>query len=199
MALGTLSLALFTFLLAQSTKRDVEAQWRPLLVPVSRQDTDASGAAVSGWAYLTDLGDFRFAFKNVGKGAALDVIGHVSDVMGPEGRMYWQCESLWSPVMAVEAHADFRWATTDALVNNRIRVLVFYSDLAGNAYRTEAEYERLNNNWTWLVRRVTPRRRQYVGRRARAVRKARWVLGTPFRTVVGLRRRLRGAGRPDAP
>src|ERR1700733_11155886 len=110
---GTLTLAFFTWRLARSTKLDVEAQWRPLLVPCFHHRPAVSDVPMalqvrlggwSGWANLSVLGAFEFAFENVGKGAALDVRGFVSN---PAGKvvLFGQCGPLWSPVIAVTESA----------------------------------------------------------------------------------------------
>ena len=157
-ALGTLGLAWFTMRLARSTKLDVEAQWRPLLVPRQLQDAtqlvSMRGATI--WAEVAGANLFRFCFENVGKGAALDVHGIVAERQFPGIRIYRESDALSSPVIAANGHAFFQ-RTVKWLDKNRIDVIVEYADLAGNPHRTEATYQREGENAPWAVTSVNPR------------------------------------------
>jgi len=160
---GTTSLAFFTWRLARSTKSDVEAQWRPLLVPCELERPEQGIPSNVGWADLSDLNDFQFAFKNVGKGAALDVSALVGE---QQVRGYFiGCEALWSPVVAVDARADFHHVVdSTTFADNSVDVLILYADLAGNAHQVEAEYTRINNNRTWRVDTVNTHPLRHISR-----------------------------------
>jgi hypothetical protein len=158
-ALGTLGLAWFTMRLAQSTKRDVEAQSRPLLVPGQIAGHDEDGGSIWLWAFLADDGSFRFAVKNVGKGAALDLlaelgIGGIAD-----------CEPPSNPVVGVGETAPVRGGliTLGDLhqANNRVEVTVVYRDLAGNRHETFVVYRRPDDDAPWANIEVSPQPPEY--------------------------------------
>jgi hypothetical protein len=170
--LGTLLLAFFTWRLARTTRLDVEAQWRPLLVPCKIEQP-------SRWADLTDDGEFVFGVENVGKGAALGVIGSVADPPHDGGYAYLACDPLSSPVVAVGSRVAFRRPRA-AIAENKMRVSVGYEDLAGNPHHTQAVYRRINDNQTWRVESVDAGPK-FVTRREMAVSNLLWRLRAPVR------------------
>jgi hypothetical protein len=186
-AAGTLTLAFFTWRLAGSTRADVEAQWQPLLVPAERIVVDGMGMTTTeGWAELTPVEQFLFCFKNIGKGAAIDVRGLTRN--GPADIvLYGNCDDLPSPVVAVEGRADFRRvaATID---QNRVRAMVTYEDLAGNSYETTADYVRVSSNVEWRVEFVVPTRPVYLSGLRLLLLRLGWWVSWPLRGAK------RGAG-----
>ena len=182
-ALGTIGLALFTMLLARSTKADVEAQWRPLLIPCELERPEQGIPSKVGWAFLTGDGVFAFDFANVGKGAALDVRGYVSEQTSAKVRVMHDCEDLWSPVVAVEAHAEFHGhGNITEFADDRLHVLVLYTDLGGKGHQTRATYRR-TVKLAWVVEAVNPRPPQYMGGIELEARLTVWRAGAPFRAV----------------
>jgi len=155
-ALGTLGLAWFTMRLARSTSMDVEAQWRPLLVPCQLETWDQGIPTQVGWAALGGGGAFYFAFKNIGKGAALSMGGEIRavSIVG--------LELLLNPVLGVNEQTAFHGGPINELDDNRVRVRIDYSDLAGNRHRTDATYRRINSNLSWQVEKVTPQPTEYL-------------------------------------
>jgi hypothetical protein len=152
-AAGTLAMALFTFRLARSTKLDVEAQWRPLLVPGEFLGPD--NASFLEALYTEDDGDFQFAVKNVGKGAALDLfaefgLGAIAD-----------CDPPGNPVVAVNdttlMHGGLITFEDLEQSNGRVEVTVIYRDLAGNRHETFIVYGNRDDGEPWEVREVTPK------------------------------------------
>lgn len=156
-ALGTLGLAFFTMRLARSTKLDVEAQWRPVLVPCEHKDNDFDGNTWFGWAYLNDLGDFRFAFKNIGKGAALEIGGEMGSVS------FIDIEELSVPVLGVDQWTLFHGGPIRDLhdANNRVEVSVSYYDIASNRHESYAVYRRDDDDAPWQVIEVNIRPPEY--------------------------------------
>jgi hypothetical protein len=180
-ALGTLSLAGFTYLLAQSTKRDVEAQWRPLLVPGQIVDVEAFGERIMVWAFLADDGDFRFGVKNVGKGAALDLLAELG--LGAIA----DCEPPENPVVAVNETTPVHGGriTLEDLhqSNNRVEVTVIYNDLAGNRHETFVVYRRRDDDAPWEIVEVTPQPPEYFHPVTEWRRRVLHRLRHPFRAV----------------
>jgi hypothetical protein len=153
---GTTTLAFFTWRLAGSTRADVEAQWRPLLVPSFHNAIPGIPTSEwSGWATVTDENAFRFSFQNVGKGAALKLTASVADP--PSSTTHFiSCGPLRSPVLAVEKTAVFEREHA-TIADNRIRVRVDYADLAGNPQHTVAVYLRVPDaHPDWVVESVEP-------------------------------------------
>ncbi len=182
-AVGTLGLAGFTMLLARSTKADVEAQWRPLLIPSELERPDIGIPSKMGWAFLTGDGVFAFDFTNVGKGAALDVRGYLSEQVYANVRISHDCDDLWSPVVAVDAHAEFHGpGNITEFADNRLHVLVLYTDLGGHGHQTQATYRR-TEKMAWVVASVNPRPPQYMGRIELAAKLSVWRASAPFRAV----------------
>lgn len=138
-AVGTIGLAIFTARLAHSTRKDVEAQWRPLLVPCFHNAIKGKvGSDWTGWAALMEAGPFRVAFQNVGKGPALDLRVSVADPPTSTTN-FISCGPVRSPVLAVEKWAVFG-PEEPTFADNCLRVRVDYVDLAGNPQHTEAVY-----------------------------------------------------------
>jgi hypothetical protein len=187
-AVGTFLLAFFTWRLARSAKLDVEAQWRPLLVPGHWQDAGVALLASDwAWAYLSDLGEFHFAFENVGKGAALDVRGRVADQSSGNATLFYDCEALSLPIVDVGYSANFHGP--GSLTENHVRVVVEYADLAGNTHSTEAIYLRINDNLNWRVESTDPRPPRYMQQAEYAAKIRLRRVGRPFRAAWS---RLRG-------
>jgi hypothetical protein len=148
-ALGTGGLALFTWRLAQSTKRDVEAQWRPLLAPCEIVDTLRSigggtglGTQVSyvetGAVALTTGGRLRFAVENIGKGPALKVLvwERGQDASGKD--VLHPCPKPKGTVIAVGGTMNLAaYAAPD--ISAKVLV-VDYADLAGVHYQLDVIY-----------------------------------------------------------
>jgi hypothetical protein len=178
-ALGTLGLAWFTMRLARSTKLDVEAQWRPLLVPCELETPETGIPTKIGWADLGNLDVFTFAFKNTGKGAALDIGGEMGSVN------FIDIEPISNPVLGVDEHAEFHGGPIRDLhlANNRIGVNVSYSDLAGNRHETFAVYRRTDDDAPWRVIEVTPQPPEYPHPGTMWRRHAVQRLRHPFRAV----------------
>jgi hypothetical protein len=82
-ALATVLLALFTFLLfivtwrvARTTQREVQAQWRPALVPGRTTASDRTRLGMTAEAsaiYMESPGRLSVALYNAGTGPALDI------------------------------------------------------------------------------------------------------------------------------
>ena len=142
--------ALLTRRLAETTRQDVEAQWRPLLVPCERGPEPAAG-----WGYLSDVGTFDFRMKNIGKGPALVVKGYELNFGIPDGVSWPPCDELVNPVLAVNetaalvrVHARF--------VDNRLRFQVNYEDLSGWLHTTQVVYRGVDGGREWLIESVQP-------------------------------------------
>jgi hypothetical protein len=184
-AAGTIGLAIFTARLAHSTRKDVEAQWRPLLVPCFHEpDLTRVWAAPdwAGWATVTDGGAFRFSFQNVGKGAALQLEVSVADPPTSTTN-FISCGPLRSPVLAVEKKAVLQHEHA-TIADNRIRVRVDYADLAGNPQHTVALYEHVPDGLPqWIVESVQPGTTRHVSEatwwRRRRTRVKRWIASRP--------------------
>jgi hypothetical protein len=155
---GTTTLAFFTWRLAGTTKADVEAQWRPMLVPRFHQSAAMPGMRLHGWLGWAEVLDdnevFLFSFQNIGKGPALKVRGSVAKP--PLSATFVPCGALASPVFAVDDRTAFRFPNV-AIADNRVRVRVYYADLAGHPQRTDAVYKRVpDGNPEWVVESVEP-------------------------------------------
>jgi hypothetical protein len=156
--------AFLTRKLAESTKQDVAAQWRPLLVPCRLQGTQISVARGGmgfdtievGWANLADEGEFHCGFENVGKGPALALAGCELALPISDGkRSPYYFNPLATPVLPIDGKAFF--VRTDASVDdNRVRVRIDYTDLAGSAHHTHAVYRRetKGDGTAWFVEKV---------------------------------------------
>jgi hypothetical protein len=184
-AVGTIGLAIFTARLAHSTRKDIEAQWRPLLVPCFHNAIPRAGIATTGWfgwASLTPEGAFLFSFQNVGKGAALQLKGAVANP--PTSTTdFVSLGPLASPILAVEDKAVFRRDRV-TIADNRIRVRVDYADLAGNPQHTVAVYRRVvDGTPPWVVESVEPATTRYVSGatwwRRLDSRVKRWIASRP--------------------
>lgn len=149
-ALGTGALALFTWRLARSTRQDVEAQWRPLLVPY-RVHITVSDVASNAWADIsTDAmtGEiyFGFAMENVGRGAALGVSAAEQIWRKDGSNVIVPCDGPRSPVIAVGAATEF-FTSKASPDDDRKSVVVEYKDLADHIYRAEVTYENDGSYW----------------------------------------------------
>lgn len=132
--------AVLTRKLAASTQQDVAAQWQPLLVPCRLQGQQISVARGGmgfdtielGWANLTDEGEFHCGFENVGKGPALALAGCELALPISDGkRSPYYFNPLATPVLPIDGKAFF--VRTDASIDdNRVRVRIDYTDLAGS-------------------------------------------------------------------
>ena len=156
--------AFLTRKLAESTQQDVAAQWRPLLVPCQLQGTQISLARGGmgfdtievGWANLTDEGEFHCGFENVGKGPALALAGCELALPISDGkRSPYYFNPLATPVLRIDGKAFF--VRTDASIDdNRVRVRIDYTDLAGSPHHTHAVYRRetKGDGTAWFVEKV---------------------------------------------
>lgn len=144
-------LAFFTWRLAHSTKRDVEAQWRPLLVPCFHETTPTS--PWTGWAILAD-GTFGFSFQNVGKGPALRLQFLVADPPASTTDFVSSGPSR-STILPVKKKAVFQ-VENARLADNRIRVRADYADVAGNKHHTVAVCCHVPVDDSWAVESIEP-------------------------------------------
>ena len=67
-----------------------------------------------------------------------------------------ECVPLATPVLAVGERAPFQREDAVREFDERLQAHVDYTDLAGNAYHTDAEYQRSGSNASWVVQWVRP-------------------------------------------
>ena len=143
--------ALLTRRVAEATRQDVEAQWRPLLVPAEQGADDAS----VWWGLLAD-DLFSFRMENVGKGPALAIQGYELALPVTDGALsQFPCNELVSPVLSVNQTVTLRRRNA-SLDGNRLRFQIDYTDLGGRLYRTWVVYQRVDAHQAWSVENVTP-------------------------------------------
>lgn len=140
-AIGTIGLAIGTFLLAWSTRNaaratasEVRAQWRPAIAPTADVEVD----------YVTDTSDIAMmilGIRNVGRGAAyyVDAALDVGNVFIPASLALpgeWQPVNL--AVLPVGEALDLHFTHLDERPS-RCRVVIDYVDLNGHPYATTLE------------------------------------------------------------
>lgn len=147
--------------LAAATARDVEAQWRPLLVPCERDDDGLPRVGAAGWLNMSNAGTFDFRLKNVGKGPALAIRGRALVPTVPGGR--FACDDLANPVLAVDetvALVQRPAELTNPVIDNRYRVQVDYTDLSGRPHHTQIVYRWVERDVDipdeWVIESVAP-------------------------------------------
>jgi hypothetical protein len=161
-AFGTLALAAVTFFLAWSTRRlavetatEVQAQWRPILVPVEgsiemfERDLSEQELQIADKVLSQRIGDrevdtreairrrVEMTIRNIGRGPALDIM--VSHLW--EGPRPWTASSTNAGVIP----ADGEWILKqDGFQDERSRDLrLQYRDLSGRRYMTEIRASKL--------------------------------------------------------
>jgi hypothetical protein len=142
-AIGTIALAVGTFVLALSTRRaakasaeDVRTQWRPVIVPGRNADVE----------FKDDLPVMAITVRNVGRGAAY----YVDAALGVDGS-YWpaddslpgQQEAENFAVVPPSTDVRLRFDCTDGRPREA-EVLIDYTDLNGRPYSSLIELNEIN-------------------------------------------------------
>lgn len=151
LALATAYLALRTATLAKTSETEVQAQWRPMILPGS-----PSRNAIQ---YIKQQSLLRVRVQNAGRGPALHIRTHLEP--GGVSPEHWSLGAL-----AAQDQEDLMFRTER--FEPPVQLLFDYRDLAGRTYSTSITLDVVNGDIKILRRSIVRKSRRH-GSRGRCV------------------------------